>query len=109
MGIEENGSNLSGGEKQRIEIARALLKHPSILIIDEGTNLLDTATEQIIMQNIKQTDRTLVIIAHRLSAICNCDRILFLKKDRTNNLGTHEELLRNCPDYQLLIEAEQRE
>ncbi|WP_273723859.1 ABC transporter ATP-binding protein/permease [Bartonella sp. AU18XJBT] len=94
--VGERGLKLSGGEKQRVAIARTLLKAPPLLILDEATSALDTATEQEIQQalDIVSRGRTTLIIAHRLSTVINADEILVLKSGRIIENGTHTELLR---------------
>jgi subfamily B ATP-binding cassette protein HlyB/CyaB len=94
--IEERGSNLSGGQRQRLAIARALVHRPRILIFDEATSALDAESEEIIQRNLKMMaqGRTVLIIAHRLSAIRQCERIIALEDGQIVESGTHDELLR---------------
>jgi subfamily B ATP-binding cassette protein HlyB/CyaB len=93
--IEERGVNLSGGQRQRIAIARALINQPRILIFDEATSALDAESEEIVQRNLKAMahGRTVLIVAHRLSAIRECDRILILEQGRIVEIGSHAELL----------------
>ncbi len=91
--IGERGVGLSGGQRQRISLARALLKNPSILILDDTTSALDMETEYSIQENLKTTSRTKIIIAHRISSVKNADLILVLNHGNLIEWGTHEELL----------------
>jgi len=93
--IEERGANLSGGQRQRIAIARALATNPRILILDEATSALDYESEQIIRENMSRIarSRTVIIIAHRLSAVRHCDRIIGLVNGEVTQAGSHDELL----------------
>ncbi len=102
--VGERGSNLSGGQRQRIAIARALLTQPRILILDEATSALDYESERVIHDNMQQIcrGRTVFIIAHRLSAVRHCDRIIVLERGELVEAGTHQQLLDNDGIYKKL-------
>jgi ATP-binding cassette subfamily B protein len=95
--VGERGLKLSGGEKQRVAIARTLLKNPPILVLDEATSALDSRTEQAIQETLDRVaeSRTTIMIAHRLSTIVNADQIVVLDEGRLAERGTHDELLGN--------------
>ncbi|WP_281191828.1 peptidase domain-containing ABC transporter [Staphylococcus felis] len=97
--LETNGENLSGGQIQRIALARAILSKPEILILDEPTSSLDSSTEKKIQNNLYKLDTTLLIISHRLSVVYGCDNIIVLKNGRVSEQGTHKELLSRKNDY----------
>ncbi|ULO10197.1 peptidase domain-containing ABC transporter [Paenibacillus sp. 19GGS1-52] len=98
--LEENATNISGGQKQRLAIARAVLKQPDILIMDEATSNLDSTTEKAVSETINAfEDMTIIIIAHRLSTIMRCDRIYVMDQGRIIEHGTHEQLLSNRGKY----------
>lgn len=109
--VGERGLKLSGGEKQRVAIARVILKRPKILIFDEATSNLDSRSEQAILKALKgvSADTTTLVIAHRLSTIIDADQILVLDQGRTIERGTHIELLRNKALYAHLWALQQEE
>ena len=99
--IEQGGANVSGGQKQRLCIARALLKKPKILILDDSTSAVDTLTDSRIRKAFKEEipDTTKIIIAQRISSIMDADRIIVLDDGKINGIGTHNELLENNEIY----------
>ena len=108
--VGERGLKLSGGEKQRVSIARAILKRAPILLCDEPTSSLDSHTESDIMNNLKEIgkDTTCIIIAHRLSTIMDCDTILVMDGGKVVEQGTHEELMRGGGRYSELVAFQRR-
>ncbi len=107
--VGERGLKLSGGEKQRVAIARTILKGPQILIFDEATSALDSRTEREIQQSLSEVsaDRTTVMIAHRLSTVVNADEILVLEKGKITERGTHADLLAKGDVYARMWERQQ--
>lgn len=99
--LEQGGVNVSGGQKQRLCIARALLKKPKILILDDSTSAVDTATEKMIRKAFREelSGSTKIIIAQRISSVKECDTIVVMNEGEITGVGTHEELLANCTEY----------
>ena len=106
--IEQDGSNVSGGQKQRLSIARALLKRPKILILDDSTSAVDTKTDAKIQAALKHelADSTKIVIAQRVSSVIEADQIIILDEGAIHAVGTHEELLASCRLYQELYASQ---
>jgi ATP-binding cassette subfamily C protein len=102
--VGERGVRLSGGERQRIGIARALYREPSVLVFDEATSALDNRTEAEVMRGIDElrTTKTIILIAHRLSTVRNCDRIFFLRAGRLVGVGSYDQLLADNAEFRAL-------
>lgn len=106
--IGERGVRLSGGEKQRLAIARAILKDPRVVILDEPTSALDSLTEAKVQKGLEvlTEGRSTITVAHRLSTVRNADKILILRAGKLLAMGSHMELLRNCPEYREMVELQ---
>ena len=108
--LGQGGCNVSGGQKQRLCIARALLKKPKILILDDSTSAVDTATEARIRDGLKSlTDMTKIIIAQRIGSIMNADQIVVMERGTISDVGTHEELMQRSLIYREVYESQVRE
>ena len=106
--VEQGGRNFSGGQRQRLSIARALVKHPEILILDDSASALDFATDAALRQAIREMagDMTIFIVSQRTASVMNADRILVLDDGRLAGNGTHEELLQSSPVYREIYESQ---
>ncbi|MGM9632051.1 MAG: ABC transporter ATP-binding protein [Eubacteriales bacterium] len=109
--LGERGVTVSGGQKQRISIARALMKEASILILDDSVSAVDTKTEKVIIENLRENrrGRTTILIAHRISTVEKMDKIIFVDEGKVKAVGTHDELVASCPDYKLMVELQKLE
>lgn len=108
--IEQGGTNVSGGQRQRLCIARALLKNPKILILDDSTSAVDTWTDALLRTGLRKTlpDTTKIIIAQRISSVQDADMILVLDGGRLSDCGTHDELMARCAIYREVAETQQK-
>ena len=109
--LGERGVTVSGGQKQRISIARALMKEASILILDDSVSAVDTKTEKVIIDNLRENrrGRTTILIAHRISTVEKMDKIIFVDDGKIKAVGTHENLIATCPDYKVMVELQKLE
>jgi ATP-binding cassette subfamily B protein len=109
--LGERGVTVSGGQKQRISIARALMKDAPILILDDSLSAVDTKTERTLLENLRseRMGKTTILIAHRISTIEQMDKILYMEEGKVIAVGTHEQLLENCPAYKMMNELQKLE
>lgn len=109
--LGERGVTISGGQKQRVSIARALMKEAPILILDDSVSAVDTATEKVILENLRTTRKgmTTILIAHRITTVEGMDKILFMDDGKLLDVGTHEELMARCPAYVNMVELQKLE
>ena len=109
--LGERGVTVSGGQKQRISIARALLKNAPILILDDSVSAVDTRTEKIILENLKESraGKTTLLIAHRISTVEGLDQIVFLEDGRVEAVGPHDALYASCEEYRRMVDLQRLE
>jgi len=108
--LGQGGVNVSGGQKQRLCIARALLKHPKIMILDDSTSAVDTATDQKLREGLRRelADTTVIIIAQRINSVMNADKIIVLDEGKINAIGTHKELIAGNEIYREVFESQRK-
>lgn len=106
--LGERGVTVSGGQKQRISIARALMKEATILILDDSVSAVDTDTERVILDNLRQTrkGKTTLLVAHRVTTVQNLDKIVYLDGGKVLDVGTHEQLVARCAEYRNMVELQ---
>ena len=107
--LGEKGTRISGGQAQRLAIARAFLKNTPVLLLDEATSALDNMTQKSIMDSIAKSRQTVFMIAHRLTSIKDADRIAVLSGGKIIAEGTHEELMDSCEEYREQYQSENEE
>ena len=106
--LGERGVTVSGGQKQRISIARALMKEAAILILDDSVSAVDTDTERVILDNLRQTrkGKTTLLVAHRVTTVQNLDKIVYLDGGKVLDVGTHEQLVARCAEYRNMVDLQ---
>ena len=106
--LGERGVTVSGGQKQRISIARALMKDANILVLDDSVSAVDTETERVIISNLRENrlGKTTILIAHRISTVEKMDKIIFIDDGKVIAVGSHDELLASCPEYNTMVELQ---
>ena len=104
--VEQQGRNFSGGQKQRLTIARALLSKPAILILDDSSSALDYATDYQLRSSLKKLDMTTIIVSQRTNSIQDADQIVVLEEGRIVGLGKHDDLLNNCAVYKEIYDSQ---
>ena len=109
--LGERGVTVSGGQKQRISIARAIIKNAPILILDDSVSAVDTETEKVILENLKETrkGKTTILIAHRISTVKGMDKIIYLEDGAVAAIGTHDELMASCEEYRKTVNLQRLE
>lgn len=109
--LGERGITVSGGQKQRISIARALMKNAPVLVLDDSVSAVDSRTEKVILQNLREIrkGKTTILIAHRISTIQQMDKILYLENGHLAAAGSHRHLMESCPGYRRMVELQQLE
>ena len=107
--IAQEGKNLSGGQRQRLTIARALVRRPEVLILDDSSSALDYATDARLRKALCALDTTVIVVSQRIASVRHADKIVVLDDGGMVGIGTHEELLANCPVYREIAASQEKE